>query len=148
LKRVSVKPEKFNEVARTLSNKVEEENKVRIIYKPAKEIVILDYFQFSMEKLNQMFARIIQSGVPVTAQWAEGVLFVYFPLVPDSNELMENYLKGRIFWSSVSFALMPKYASAIKVDGLEVPVIDVSEHPVLRETAKWLREQAKPQVNN
>jgi hypothetical protein len=131
-----------------LGNKAEGENKVKIVYKPAKEIVILDYFQFSMEKLNQMFARIVQSGLPVTAQWAEGVLFVYFPLVPDTNELMENYLKGRIFWSSVSFALMAKYTPSIKVSGLEVPIIDVSEHPVLRETAKWLREQAKPQVSN
>jgi hypothetical protein len=131
-----------------LGNKVEGENKVKIIYKPAKEIVIMDYFQFSMEKLNQMFARIVQSGLPVAAQWAEGVLFVYFPLVPDTNELMENYLKGRVFWSSVSFALMPRYAPSIKVSGLEVPIIDVSEHPILRETAKWLREQSKPQANN
>ena len=131
-----------------MSSKVEGENKIKIIYKPAKEIIILDYFQFSMEKLNQMFARIIQSGLPISAQWAEGVLFVYFPLVPETNELMENYLKGRIFWSSVSFALMPKYTSSIKVGGIEVPVIDVSEHPVLKETAKWLREQAKPQVSN
>jgi hypothetical protein len=131
-----------------LGNKVEAENKIKIIYKPAKEIVIMDYFQFSMEKLNQMFARIVQSGLPVTAQWAEGVLFVYFPLVPDTNELMESYLKGRVFWSSVSFALMPKCTPSVKVSGLEIPIIDVSEHPILRETAKWLREQAKPQVNN
>ena len=131
-----------------MSSKVEGENKIKIIYKPAKEIIILDYFQFSMEKLNQMFARIIQSGLPISAQWAEGVLFVYFSLVPDTNELMENYLKGRIFWSSVSFALMPKYTSSIKIGGIEVSVIDVSEHPVLRETAKWLREHAKQQVND
>jgi len=121
-----------------------EENKVRIVYKPAKEIVILDYFQFSVEKLEQMFACILQSGAPISAQWAEGVIFLYFPLVPDSEDLMEHYLKGRIFWSSVSFALMPKYAPSIKLSGFEIPVIDVSEHPILRETAKWLREQAKP----
>jgi len=116
---------------------------VKITYKPAKEIVILDYFQFSKERLNQMFAKMIQAGLPVMAQWAEGVLFVYLPLMPDTNDLMENYLKGRIFWSSVNFALMPKYSPSIKVGGLEIPVIDVSEHPVLRETAKWLKEHAK-----
>ena len=128
----------------TLSDKIGEENKIKIIYKPAKEIVILDYFQFSIEKLDQMFARLIQSGIPILAQWAEGVIFLYFPLVPDTNDLMEHYLKGRIYWSSVSFALMPKYATSIKLSGFEVPVIDVSEHPVLKETAKWLKEQAKP----
>lgn len=127
-----------------MSDKTGEENKIKIIYKPAKEIVILDYFQFSIEKLDQMFARLIQSGIPILAQWAEGVIFLYFPLVPDTNDLMEHYLKGRIYWSSVSFALMPKYATSIKLSGFEVPVIDVSEHPVLKETAKWLKEQAKP----
>ncbi len=127
-----------------MGSKGQGENKVKIIYKPAKEIVILDYFQFSKEKLNQMFARIIQSGLPVMAQWAEGVLFIYYPLPPDTNDLMENYLRGRIFWSSVNFALMPKYAPSVKVTGLEIPVVDVSDHPILREVTRWLRENAKP----
>ena len=118
-------------------------NKVKIIYKPAKEIVILDYFQFSKDTLNQMFARLVQSGLPVTAQWAEGVIFVHFPLLPDTNDLMENYLRGRVFWGSINFALMPKYAASIKVGGFEIPVLDVSEHNVLREIAKWLKKHAK-----
>ncbi|RJS76932.1 hypothetical protein CW712_00185 [Candidatus Bathyarchaeota archaeon] len=127
-----------------MSGKRKRDSHVKIIYKPAKEIVILDYFQFSKERLNQMFARVIHAGLPAMAQWAEGVLFIHSPLIPDTNDLMENYLKGRIFWSSVSFVLMPKYTPSIKVSGLEIPVVDVSEHPVLRETARWLKEQAKP----
>jgi len=118
-------------------------NKVKILYKPVREIVILDYFQFSKETLDQMFARLIHSGLPVMAQWAEGVIFLYFPLAPDTNDLMENYLRGRIFWSSVNFALMPKYAPSIRLSGLEIPALDVSNHPVLKEVAKWLREHAK-----
>ena len=121
-------------------------SRVRVIYRPAKEIVILDYFQFSRDALDQMFARLIHSGLPVMAQWAEGLIFIYFPLAPDTDELMENYLKGRVFWSSVSFALMPKYSPSIKVGGLEIPVLDVSSHPVLVEVAKWLKKHAKPEV--
>lgn len=117
--------------------------KIKIIYRPPKEIVILDYFQFSKENLSQMFAKIIHSGLPVVAYWAEGVLFIYFPLMPDTNDLMDSYLKGRIYWSSVNFALMPKYAPSIKVSGLEIPVVNVSEHSVMRETAKWLKKQAE-----
>ena len=126
-----------------MKNERGSKGEVKIVYRPPREIVILDYFEFSKERINQMFARAIHSGFPIMAQWAEGVLFIYFPLVPDTNDLMENYLKGRIFWSSVNFALMPKYAPSIKVSGLEVPVVDVSEHRVLRESAKWLREHAK-----
>ncbi|MEM1550411.1 MAG: hypothetical protein QXR13_00575 [Candidatus Bathyarchaeia archaeon] len=60
--------------------------------------------------------------------------------------MMENYLKGRVFWASVNFALMPKYSSSIKVGGLEIPVLDVSNHPVLVEVAKWLKKHSKPDV--
>ncbi|KYH39469.1 MAG: hypothetical protein AYL32_016080 [Candidatus Bathyarchaeota archaeon B26-2] len=123
--------------------KKDKKGKVEIVYKPVKKVVILDYFQFSKDALAQMFARIIHSGLPVMAQWAEGVLFVHFPLTPDTNDLMENYLKGEIIWRSVNFALMPKYSPSIKVAGLEIPVIDVSHHPVLSEAARWLREQSR-----
>ncbi|RLI12145.1 hypothetical protein DRO35_03735 [Candidatus Bathyarchaeota archaeon] len=128
--------------------KVAKRNRIKIIYQPPKEIVILDYFQFSKNNLSQMFARVIHSGLPVVAYWAEGVLFVYFPLIPDTDDLMNNYLKGRIYWSSVHFTLMPKYSPSIKVSGLEIPVVDVSEHPVMKETAKWLREQAEKRRKN
>lgn len=121
-------------------------SKVRVIYRPAKEIVILDYFQFSRDALDQMFARLIHSGMPIMAHWAEGLIFIYFPLVPETDELMENYLRGRIFWSSVNFALMPKYSPSIRVGGLEIPVLDVSNHPVLAEVARWLKKRAKPDV--
>jgi len=119
------------------------EEKVEIIYRPAKQIVILDYYQFTKDTLAQMFARIIQSGLPIMAQWAEGVLFVHFPLTPDTNDLMENYLKGKIFWGSVNFALMPEYTPAIKVAGFEVPVTDVSKHSILREASIWLKKHAR-----
>lgn len=119
---------------------------VRVIYKPVREIVILDYFQFSRDALDQMFARLIHSGMPIIAHWAEGLIFIYFPLAPETDELMENYLRGRIFWSSVNFALMPKYSPSIKVGGLEIPVLDVSNHPVLAEVARWLKKRARPEV--
>ena len=121
-------------------------NQVKIIYRPVKEIVILDFFQFSKDALDQMFARLIRSGMPVMAQWAEGVIFVYFPLAPETDALMENYLNGRVFWNSVNFALMPKYSPSIKVGGLEIPVLNVSNHPILSEVARWLKKQAKPEI--
>ncbi|MEM2273213.1 MAG: hypothetical protein QXX56_03225 [Candidatus Bathyarchaeia archaeon] len=123
-------------------------NKIKVIYRPAKEIVLLDYFQFSRDALDQMFARLIHSGMPIMAHWAEGLIFIYFPLVPETDELMENYLRGRIFWSSVNFALMPKYSPSIRVGGLEIPVLDVSNHPVLAEVARWLKKRAKPDVKS
>lgn len=120
--------------------------RVKVIYKPVKEVVILDYFQFSRDALDQMFARLIHSGLPVTAYWAEGLIFTYFPVAPETDDLMENYLEGRVFWSSVNFTLAPKYSPSIKIGGLEIPVLDVSNHPVLSEVARWLKRHARPDV--
>ena len=116
---------------------------VKIVFQPIKEVVILDYFQFSKDTLSQMFSTMIQTGLPIMGHWAEGVLFVHFTLTPDTNDLMEEYLKGRIFWSSVNFASMPKYSPFIKITGIEIPVLNVSHHPVLCQVAKWLKNQMK-----
>ena len=49
--------------------KSDEEDRVERIYKPTKQIVMLDYFQFSKDSLIQMFAKIVHSGLSVMAQW-------------------------------------------------------------------------------
>jgi hypothetical protein len=126
-----------------LGTRKKRSREVKIIFQPIKEVVILDYFEFSKDTLSQMFATMIQTGLPIMGHWAEGVLFVHFTLTPETNDLMESYLKGRIFWSSVNFAPMPNYSPFIKITGIEIPVLDVSRHPVLCQVAKWLKNQTK-----
>ena len=52
---------------------------------------------------------------------------------------MNEFLEGRVYWTDVIFALMPEYRSTIKVGTLDIPVIDVSPNPALREAAKWMK---------
>jgi hypothetical protein len=49
---------------------------------------------------------------------------------------------GRVYWTFVGYALMPKYALTIETkEKIIVPVIDISADPVLRKVATWLKEQ-------
>ncbi len=117
--------------------------KIRIIYKPVKEIVILDYFQFSKITLDQMFARLIHAGLPITAQWAEGVVFLYFPL-PASTETTAKLLveRGRVYWTFLGYSFMPKYQAVIETkEKMIVPVVDMTSNALIKEVALWLKTQ-------
>jgi hypothetical protein len=122
-----------------------DETEVDVKYEPFKEIVILQQNQFGSPDDLARFASIIAGGKTAGLYWAEGVVFLYF-LLPSSTEtaakaLIEN---GRIYWTLVGYALMPKYKSIIETkEKIMVPVIDLSSNPVIRKVASWLKQQEK-----
>jgi hypothetical protein len=119
------------------------ENEVVIKYEPFKEIIVMEHTFFSTPDDIARFITIIAGGKAAGLYWAEGVVFLYFPL-PASTEttakaLVEN---GKVYWTFVGYALMPKYASTIETkEKIIVPVIDISSNSILRNVAKWLKEQ-------
>ena len=113
---------------------------VEIVCSPPKQLVILECTQYpSMEALARTIATIIRVGHPLVLRWAEGVTFSYSLLPPSTDNLMKEFLEGRIYWTDVVFALMPEYKPTIKVGTLDIPVIDVSPNPILREAAEWMK---------
>jgi hypothetical protein len=66
-------------------------------------------------------------------------------LTPDTDKLMEEFIAGRLYYTNVSFALMPDYKSAVRYKGPEgeilVPVINVSSSKTLSKLAEWLKSQ-------
>ena len=113
---------------------------VEIVCSPPKQLVILECTQYpSIEDLSGTIATIIRVGQPLVLRWAEGVTFSYSLLPPSTDSLMKEFLEGRIYWTDVVFALMPEYKPTIRVGTLDIPVIDVSPNPVLREAAEWMR---------
>ncbi len=120
---------------------------VEIVCSPPKQLVILECTQYpSTEALSKTIATLIRVGQPVVLKWAEGVTFAYSLLPPTTDSLMKEFLEGRIYWTDVVFALMPNYESSIKVGTLDIPVIDVTPNPVLREAAKWMRAGAQESI--
>ncbi len=116
---------------------------VSIKYEPFKEIVIMEKTRFATPDDMARFTSVIAGGKLAGLYWAEGVVFLYFPL-PPSNAAVARMLieSGKVYWTFVGYAPMPKYELTIETkEKMIVPVIDISANPMLRKVAQWLKEQ-------
>ena len=116
---------------------------VMIRYEPFKEIIMMEKTPFPTPESLARFTSVIAGGKLAGLYWAEGVVFLYFPLpastTPVSKALIDD---SRVYWTFVGFALMPKYAQTIETkEKMIVPVIDISSDPVLAKVAQWLKKQ-------
>jgi len=119
------------------------EGEVAVKYEPFKEIVIMEKHSFASPDEIARFASIIAGGKAAGLYWAEGVIFLYFPL-PASTEVTAKMLveKGRVYWSFVGYSLMPKYQPVIETrEKMIVPVVDMTSNELIKKVAVWLKEQ-------
>ena len=120
-----------------------DEGDVNITFEPFKEIVVLERNTFATPDDIARFISVIAGGKLSGLYWAEGVVFLYFPL-PASTETASKVLieDKRVYWTFVGYAPMPKYQPTIETkEKIIVPVIDVSSNPMFRKVASWLKEQ-------
>ncbi|UCD44481.1 MAG: hypothetical protein JSV27_10205 [Candidatus Bathyarchaeota archaeon] len=113
---------------------------VKISYKPAEELIILEKVAYDLTKLAETCVLLINAGRPVILNWAEGVAFHHMPLPFNTKELLRERMKGRIYWASVFYASMPAYRSTLKVGAIEIPVVE-TPNPLLRKAARWMRDK-------
>ncbi len=126
---------------KTLVKNMEED--VIIRFEPFKEIVIMESNFFPTPDDIARFASIIAGGKTAGLYWADGVVFLYFPL-PATTETAAKALveDKRVYWTFVGYSYMPKYQPLIETkEKIMVPVIDMSSNPLFRKAAKWLKEQ-------
>ena len=116
---------------------------IKITYEPFKEVVIKEFTRYEkIEDLIFIFVQARASGVPAALSWANGVVFVHSPMSPDTDQLMEEFLKGRIYWSNVSFAIMPEYKRVYEIKGKgQVPIINATSNPILVQVTEGLKKQ-------
>lgn len=116
---------------------------VNITYDPFKEIVIMEKTHFSSPEDMARFTSVIAGGKLAGLYWAEGVVFLYFPLPPSNTAVARMLIENRkVYWTFVGYALMPKYFPTIETkEKMIVPVIDISNNPLLSKVARWLKEQ-------
>jgi len=120
-----------------------DESEVDVKYEPFKEIVIMERNFFSTPDDIARFTSVIAGGKLAGLYWAEGIVFLYFPL-PASTETAAKALieDKRVYWTFVGYSLMPKYQPTIETkEKMIVPVIDMSSNPMFRKVANWLKEQ-------
>ena len=120
-----------------------DESQVNVKYEPFQEIVIMEKDFFPTADDIARFASIIAGGKTAGLYWAEGIVFLYFPL-PASTETTAKALvqDKRVYWTFVGYSLMPKYQPVIETkEKIIVPVIDMSSNAMLKKVASWLKDQ-------
>jgi hypothetical protein len=120
-----------------------DDREVDIKYEPIKEIVILDRNHFDSSDDLARFASIVSGGKLAGLNWAEGVVFLNFVL-PALTETAAKALmeSGRVYWTLVGYALMPKYQPMIETkEKIMIPIIDLSSNSLIRKVANWLKQQ-------
>ena len=108
-----------------------------------KEIIIMEHTRFKTVDDLARFANIAVGGKTTGVYWANGVVFIYYPL-PTSTEVAAKALieERKVFWAFVSYALMPQHRPIIETkERIMVPVVDMSTSPLFKKVAQWLKEQ-------
>lgn len=118
-------------------------SEVAVRFDPFREIVVMERELFPTADDIARFASIIAGGKTAGLYWADGVVFLYFPL-PASTETTAKALveDKRVYWTFVGYTLMPKYQPVIETrEKIIVPVVDMSTNALLKKVAIWLKEQ-------
>ena len=123
------------------------EEEIEIIVQPIKKIVIFECTQLPNEeffkRIELMAISMAMSGQPLVLNWAEGIVFLSLPYQPDSDIIIDEAMKGTIYLAGVMFSSMPKYQTIKKFGAREVPIIDQTSIPYLRQVAQWLKKRIK-----
>jgi hypothetical protein len=120
-----------------------DEPQVVVKYEPFQEIVIMERDCFASPDEIARFTSIIAGGKTAGLYWADGIVFLYFPL-PASTETTAKELvqNKRVYWTFVGYALMAKYQPVIETrEKIIVPVVDMTSNALLKRVASWLKEQ-------
>jgi hypothetical protein len=108
-----------------------------------KEIIVMEQTRFKTVDDLARFANIAVGGKTTGVYWANGVVFIYYPL-PTSTEAAAKALieERKVYWAFVSYALMPQYTPIIETkERIMVPVIDMSTSNLFTKVAQWLKKQ-------
>ena len=112
---------------------------MKIKYKPAEELVILEMVEYSLQKIAETGALIQNSGHAIILNWADGIVFHHSPLPFNSKELLKERKDGRIYWASVIYAPMPEYREKLSVGPRDIPVVE-TPNPLLKTVASWIKK--------
>jgi len=118
---------------------------VKITFSPATELVVHEAVE--MSKNDLLLERITPAG-NMPLYWCNGMLFSFSSL-PMTDDIVKEYLKGRIHWLEVHFTRLEKHVPILSFESdeykstMNVRVIDTSASALHNEFVKWLKEISK-----
>ncbi len=116
---------------------------VKIIYEPYHTVVIHEIVQYDLNMLVHLHGLGVQSGqLGRPINWANGVAFTHRSM-PPTDDIIKEQIKGKIHWSSLSFAFMPKHKQMIEIpEGkIRIPILNLSDNELFRELAEWIKKR-------
>jgi hypothetical protein len=117
---------------------------LEITIEPWKELVIHEVLELKFDDwITQIIAsaRSAGGGIP-TIFWAGGMAF-HFATFPDTETIVQEKLKGRIHYSSVTFSIKEKFDKQIMKEGGTVNFTDVSHNEIFSKLVEKLRTCSK-----
>jgi hypothetical protein len=113
---------------------------IEIEFRAVKKIVIFESLRLSKEELLKRIRLFMRTGQPITLHWAEGQIFLVVPFHATCKSVIDEAMKGIIYWQTVVFASMSKYEPFQKIGGIEVPIINQTPSHIMRKVAQKLKE--------
>ena len=109
-----------------------------------KEVVIMEQTKFKTVDDLARFANIAVGGKTTGLYWANGIVFIYYPLPTSTESAAKALIENRkVFWAFVSYTNMPEYKPIIETkERIMVPVIDMSTSNLFNKVAQWLKKQS------
>lgn len=118
---------------------------VKITYSPPQELIVHEAVEVARDDLLR--ERVTPAGT-MPLYWCDGILFSFSSL-PLTDDIVKDYLKGRIHWLEVHFSKEAEYAPILALNEEEyratmnVRVIDTTRSSLHKELAKWLKSAIK-----
>lgn len=122
-----------------------------IRHTPIKELNVLEYVKEKRIEDLALPSGLLSSatGQMMVLNWAEGIVFLFSVLVPNTDAAFLKLIEGKLYSPSIHYAEMPEYRSEIQTDhGIHVPVVDVTASSVMKELALWLKQREGEHENS
>lgn len=115
---------------------------VEFVYQPWEKIIIHEIIEYKNKDFAaQIHGKIQKDSPTVPIMWSNGIMFVATAF-PQTEDVIQDQLKGIIHWPTLHFARMPKYRQTIDVTRtIKASLIDVSDHKIFGPMSKWLKEK-------
>lgn len=118
---------------------------VKISYAPIAELVIHEAVEVQRDDLLR--ERVTPAGT-MPLYWCNGILFSFSSL-PMTDEIVKDYLQGKVHWLEIHFARESKYTPILSLNEdeykatMNIRVIDTSNSSLHTEVANWLKSKSK-----
>lgn len=113
---------------------------VEFEFQPWRKIIVHEVVKFPLQHFISGASYGVQTGgVGRPLTWANGFIFEKRGL-RDTDDVVKEKLEGKIYWSSLHYAILKKCQPEFKVPGnIRIPVINLSDHETFREMATWIK---------